>query len=196
MVDEAGTDEDISMLLQRAQRGNSRAREQLFDVIYQRLLNIARGQMRNERDDHSLGATGLVNEAWMKLEGVVDSVENRRQLFSAAAQAMRRVLIDHARKRRADKRFGKLGRRQLDDVLDHFQSRIDCDLIDLDSALTKLDAESPRQRELIELKFFAEQTIAQMAQHLGVSEATVESDWRLARAKLYRWLETDEQRTS
>lgn len=178
----------VSILLAEIQGGNESAREKLFQVIYDRLRNMARGKMQQERLDHSLGATGLVNEACMRLDGVVDSAENRRELFGAASAAMRRVLIDHARKRNAEKRQGKLQRQPLDDIVDQLETKLSCDLIDLDSALTTLGAESQRQREIIELKFFADLTTAEIAQQMGCSLSTVESDWRLARAKLFRAL--------
>jgi RNA polymerase sigma factor (TIGR02999 family) len=182
---------DVSTLLAEIQGGNELARERLFQVTYNRLRNMARGKMRNERVDHSLDATGLVNEACMRLDGVVDSVENRRELFGAASAAMRRVLIDHARKRNAEKRQGKVQRKPLDDVVDQLESRLDCDLMDLDAALTRLETDSNRQREIVELKFFADLTTLQIAEHMGCSLSTVESDWRLARAKLFRWLRAD-----
>ena len=178
----------VSILLAKIHSGNASAREQLFQVIYGRLLDIARGQMRQERVDHTLGATALVNEACMRLDGVVDTVENKRELFGAASAAMRRVLIDHARKRNADKRLGKLNRQPLDDIVDQFESRLSCNLMDLEPALTRLAAESRRQREIVELKFFADLTTAEIAQQLECSQSTVESDWRLARAKLFQWL--------
>ena len=110
----------VSILLAEIHSGNESAREQLFQVIYNRLHNIARGQMRQERVDHTLGATALVNEACMRLDGVVDT------------------------KRNADKRQGKLDRQPLDDIVDQFESRLSCSLMDLESALTRLAVESPR----------------------------------------------------
>jgi RNA polymerase sigma factor (TIGR02999 family) len=179
---------DISVLLTMIRAGDASARDQLFGEIYAQLLEMARGFMKSERIDHSLGASGLVNEAFMKLDRAIAKTDSRRELFRAATATMRRILIDHARRRNAARRQGEFTRVSLDDALDDVESRLGCDFADLDDALQKLGAESPRQREVIELKFFGQQTIAQMAQHLGCSEATVESDWRLARAKLYRWL--------
>jgi RNA polymerase sigma factor (TIGR02999 family) len=178
----------VSILLAEIHSGNESAREQLFQVIYDRLHNMARGQMRQERVDHTLGATALVNEACMRLDGVVETVENKRELFGAASAAMRRVLIDHARKRNADKRQGKLKRQPLDDIVDQFESRLSCSLLDLEPALTRLAVESPRQRDIVELKFFADLTTAEIARQMDCSQSTVESDWRLARAKLFQWL--------
>lgn len=195
MSQSSNSTSDVSRLLAEIHNGNGAARDELFQVIYERLRSMARNQMRQERDDHTLGATALVNEACLRLDGVVDTAENQRELFGAASAAMRRVLIDHARKRNADKRQGQLTRQPLDDIVDQLESRLNCTLLDLDSALTKLAADSPRQREIVELKFFADQTMGDIAKQLACSVSTVESDWRLARAKLFQWLCGDDEST-
>ncbi|MFK7738197.1 MAG: ECF-type sigma factor [Pirellulaceae bacterium] len=147
--------------------------------------------MRNERRDHTLQASALVNEACLKLmqEGAIETAENRKQLFYASIRAMRQVLTDHARSRLSLKRGGQLQRQPLDDVLQEVESTHQVPYLDLDVALERLAAESSRQYETLCLRFFAGLTIAQTSEMMECSESTVEADWRLARAKLLSWLE-------
>ena len=185
-------DTNVTVLLERIRVDeDDQARSQLLDVIHATLLQMARGKMRGERVDHTLGASGLVNEAYIRLSKGLASNQHRRALFGAAARAMQEILIDHARKRNARKRLGQQQREPLDDVLDDLVETMRCDVTDLNNALTRLANESERQREVVDLKFFAGQTITQIAEQLECSEFTVESDWRLARAKLYRWLRSE-----
>ena len=146
--------------------------------------------MRSERADHTLQATGLVNEACLKVikQGAIDSLENRRHLFATAAQAMKQVLIDHARRRKADKRGGGRQREAMDIVLDRFEEEHRVDFSELEQALEKLKQHSERQHQVVTLRFFSGLSIVDTAEILGCSKSTVESDWRWARAKLYAWL--------
>lgn len=182
--------EEISALLQKAQDGSQTARDSLFSELTDQLRAQARGLMKHERADHTLQATALVNEACLKLmqEGVVDSAQNRRQLFHAATRAMRQVLIDHARSKSAQKRGGEYTKQPIDVVLDQFENKHKLSFLDLDVAMERLQKESPREFEALNLRFFAGLTIAETADLLECSPATVESDWRLARAKLLVWL--------
>ncbi|MFK7821882.1 MAG: ECF-type sigma factor [Planctomycetaceae bacterium] len=182
---------EISVLLRSAQEGNQTARDSLFAELVTQLRVHAKGLMKNERADHTLQATALVNEACLKLmqEGVVDSAQNRRQLFHAATRAMRQVLIDHARSKATQKRGGDYARQPIDVILDQFESKHKLSFLDLDVALERLQQESPREFETLSLRFFAGLTIAETAELLGCSAGTVESDWRFARAKLLVWLQ-------
>lgn len=186
MSDAAG----VSLLLQKARTGDEAAHQELFEAISGEMRQLAGGLMRGERADHTLQASALVNEAYVRMreQGVVENAENRRYLFGAANKAMRQILVDHARTRQAKKRGGEANRNALDTVIDNFETHNEMNFLDLDDALTRLGEDSARQREVIELKFFSGLTIDQMASVLGCSHTTVENDWKLARAKLFRWL--------
>lgn len=193
MTQESNPGTDITVLLEQIRSGDEvSAREKLFDVVYEQLLWMARGQMRGERANHTLGASALVNEAFLKISGDIRSKQHRRALFGTAADAMKKILIDHARKRNADKRLGKVERQPLDDMIDQLETNLTCNMTELSDALDRLGKDSPRQRTIVELKFFGGQSIAELAEHLGCSSSTVESDWRLARAKLFRWLRDED----
>lgn len=184
---------DVSVLLQQLRDGNASAREELFGMIYHKLRTMAQGLMRKERADHTLQASALVHEAYMKLvQGdVVQTAENRRHLFGTAAKAMQQVLVDHARGRNTAKRGGGLSRHPLDGILLHFETMHRVSFLDLEEALDRLSRESPRQHEALTLRFFAGLTIPETAEVLGCSEGTVETDWRMARAKLHHWLKAE-----
>ena len=146
--------------------------------------------MRRERPDHTLQATALVNEACLKLldSSALTSTSNRRYMFGMANRAMRQILIDHARKRKSEKRGGDYQRASLDIVLDNFEANNHCRFEDLEAALERLQETSPRQREVVELRFFSGLSIEEVADVLEVSVGTIERDWRLARAKLFQLL--------
>ena len=184
---------DISRLLCQIQDGDEEARGKLFLVVQQRLHALAGKLMRNERPDHTLTPSALVNEAYLRLhqQGAMDSAENRRYLFGAANRAMRQVLVDHARNRAAKKRGGDLERHPLDTVIENFETTNSVSFLDLEEQLCRLQAESPRQYEIVELRFFAGLTIAETAEVMGCGHSTVEEDWKLARAKLRRALKSD-----
>lgn len=182
---------DITILLQRCQQGEASARNELFATINDRLRKLAGQMLRSERTDHTLQATGLVNEACVKLlkSEAIDSIENRRHLFAIAAQAMRQVLVDHARKRKATKRGGADQKREaMDIVLDRFEGEHGVDFSELELALEKLKRHSERQHQVVMLRFFSGLSIVDTAEIVGCAKSTVESDWRWARAKLYAWL--------
>jgi RNA polymerase sigma factor (TIGR02999 family) len=181
---------DITLLLKQCQEGDESARERLFSAIDANLRELATRMMRSERVDHTLQATGLVNEACVKVlrNGVFDSLENRRHLFSIATKAMQQVLVDHARKRNASKRGGDRKREAMDIVLDRFEDEHGVDFSELEQALEKLMQHSERQHQVVTLRFFSGLSIVDTAEILGCSKSTVESDWRWARAKLFAWL--------
>lgn len=181
---------NISDLLAQARGGNNESREALFRELHEQMRNSARHLMKHERSSHTLQATALVNEACLKLmaEGIVDSADNRRQLFFAAIRSMRQILIDHARGRATAKRGADMQRHPIDIVLENFENQHQLSYPALEEALEKLREASPRQSEVLNLRFFGGLTIAETAEMMGCSVGTVESDWRFARARLLVWL--------
>jgi RNA polymerase sigma factor (TIGR02999 family) len=178
----------LTELLAAWSRGSERARDQVFDVVYDELRRLAAAYLRREREAHSVPPTALVHEAYVRL---VDQRQvqwqNRHHFFGIAAQAMRRILIDRARARRADKRAGGRDDRPLEDG-DAICELRGVDLLSLDAALARLETLEPRVARLVELRFFAGLTVSEAAAVLGVSPATVKRDWSLARAWLHREL--------
>lgn len=162
--------------------------ERLLPVVYEELKVLAASYLRRERVDHTLSPTGLVHEAYLKL---VDqrSVgwEGRSHFFGIAAQAMRRILVDHARRRIAKKR-GRQLQVTLDTAAEPAGAPPDEEVAAVDEALARLAALDPRQARLVELRYFAGLSIEEAAEVLGVSPATVKRDWVLARAWLQREL--------
>jgi RNA polymerase sigma factor (TIGR02999 family) len=164
----------------------------LFPAIYGELRRVARGYLSRERANHTLQPTALVHEAWLRLQNERGGGDwhGRTHGLALGAQAMRRLLIDHGRKRRRDKRGGKQPHVDLDELLDAAPSKpvpID-DLIALDDALTQLEAVDARAAEIVTLRYFAGMTAPEVADHLELSLRTVESDWTHARAWLRRAL--------
>jgi RNA polymerase sigma factor (TIGR02999 family) len=176
---------DLTVLLEQVRGGDTEARARLVFAIYGELRRMAKGMMRQERPDHTLQPTALVNETLLRLLSghVLVDAPNRRYLFAAAAQAMRQVLVDHARRRRATKRPGRRARVPLDRVLAFFDER-GIDVIALHEALERLAQTHTRQAQVVELRFFGGLSMPEVAEAVGVSTTTVESDWRFARAWL------------
>ena len=179
---------DITVLLLAWRDGDESARSRLTEVVYDELRRVAQRHMRRERPDHSLTPTALVHEAYLKL---IDQRrvewQNRAQFFAIAARVMRRVLVDHARARATAKRAAGLSI-ALDDV-DVSTEPLDVDILAIDTALDELAAVDDRQRQLVELRFFAGLTVEETATALGVAPITVKRDWALARAWLFRALQ-------
>lgn len=192
--DSQNTGQDVSRLLARIRDGESAAADKLFRTIHDNLRDLAGGLLRRESPHDSLDVSALVNEACLRLlqQETAKKAENRRHLFGAATRAMQQVLTDHARTRNAQKRGGGMNRQALDVVLDRFEAKHRVQFDDLDEALDRLKQESPRQHEILTLRFFAGLTISGAASLLSCSESTIESDWRLARAKLHSWLRQNE----
>ncbi|BAH40882.1 MAG TPA: RNA polymerase subunit sigma-70 [Gemmatimonas aurantiaca] len=186
--DPSATPHDVTRLLAELQNGADGAADQLMRVVYRELHELAEHFMRRERPDHTLQPTALVNDAYLRLMGQREtSWQNRSHFFGIAAQAMRRVLVDHARKARAGKREG--GERvTLDESVAESPQR-SIDLIALDDALNRLAALDPRQARVVELRYFSGLDIEQTAAVIGISAATVKRDWTFARAFLQRELE-------
>ncbi len=175
----------LTLILGRARNGDNGARSELLTLVYDELRGIASRLMRRERADHTLSPTAVVHEAVIRLlgEAVLEKAADRSYLFAAAARAMREVLIDHARRRAADRRGGGRRRVPLDAVVDYFQGQ-GLDLVAVHEALDRLAERDERQSQVMTLRYFGGMTVPEVAAALGVSVVTVERDWRVARAWL------------
>ena len=175
---------DVSQLLQAWAGGDLHARDALVPLVYHELQKRAAGYLKHERPDHTLQATALVHEAFMRLAGQ-DRVawQNRRHFYAIAAQMMRRILVDHARVRRAAKRPDAAFRTVLDDQIPAANQPEHVLL--LDQALNELSTLDPRQGQIVELRYFGGLSEQEVADSLSVSRATVTREWRRARAWLY-----------
>lgn len=182
---------EITRILQEVRARTPGAPEQLAAALYDELRAVAKRDLANERADHTLQPTALVNEAWMRLvHGRADGFENRAHFFAAASTVIRRILADHARRRRAEKRGGARARVPLEDVEVGAAVRTE-DVLALDEALERLAAFAPEQARIVEMRFFGGLTTPELARALDVSESTVERHWRVARAWLRSELERD-----
>jgi RNA polymerase sigma-70 factor (ECF subfamily) len=181
----AEAQQGLTLILDRARAGEERAQGELLALMYDELRRVASGLMRRERADHTHSPTAVVNEAVIRLLGgaVFDKAADRDYLFASAARAMREVLIDHARRRAADRRGGGRRRVPLDAVVDYFEGE-GLDLVAVHEALDRLAGRDERQAQVMTLRYFGGMTVAEVAAALGVSVVTVERDWRLARAWL------------
>ena len=179
-----GETEDITKLLVAAREGNRQASDQLLPRVYDELRALAGSLMRQERPDHTLQATALVHEAYLKL---VDQTRvqwhDRAHFFAVAAQALRRILVDHARTHDREKRGGGQARVPLQDELVAFYEQ-QVDLIALDEALVQLAARHPEHARVVEMRFFSGLTVDEIAGVLNVTSRTVANKWRFARAWL------------
>jgi RNA polymerase sigma-70 factor, ECF subfamily len=163
---------------------------ELFSLIYDDLHRLAAGYMRKERPDHTLQATALVHQAYLRLfRGEPFQWENRKQLFGSMAHVMRNLLVDHARKHRSNKRGGIHQRLSLNEALIASDER-SADMLALDGALDELGRFHQRQLRVVELRFFAGLNTKEIAAILGVSPETVKLDWRFAKAWLSRRMKT------
>ena len=182
---------DITMLLARACDGDRLATEELFPLVYGELRSLAASHLSNEASVHTLQPTALVHEAYLRLVGPGEtSWENRRHFFGAAAKAIRRILIDHARAKRRMKRGGGARSEPLDD--EHLCAPgPELDLLALDEALERLAGLDPEMANLVELRFFGGMSMEEISQATGASLSTVARDWRFARIWLHRELSED-----
>jgi len=187
--------EDVTALLLQWQGGDTEALERLVPLVYRQLKRLAGGHLRDERCGHTLQPTALAHEAYLKLVDQ-DRVRwrNRTHFFSIASHLMRRILVDHARKQRAEKRQAQAFAVSIDDALEEclgVAEPFDLDLLRLDDALHALSRLDPRQSRVVELRFFGGLTIAETAEVLQISPATVKVDWNLAKAWLYNQLKKE-----
>lgn len=180
---------DVTQLLVDWSNGDQRALNSLLPLVYDELHRLAEHYMRRERFDHTLQPTALVNEAYLRL---VDQTRvrwrNRAHFMGVAAQLMRRVTVKHAERHRAAKRGGGVLKVPFDEAASAGTAS-DEDVIAVDEALVRLKALDPRQSRVVELRFFGGLTGKEMAEVLGVSPATIDREWRMARAWLHRELE-------
>jgi RNA polymerase sigma factor (TIGR02999 family) len=179
---------EITHLLQGWRAGDRKALDELLPIVYQELQRLARFQLRNERPDHTLQSTALVNEAYLRLAGMNSPRwEGRTHFFAIAAQLMRQILVDYARRHRATKRGGQVETLSLDDSGFFEQGkRRDIDVIALDDALQTLAKIDARKAQVVELRFFGGLNFEETAEVLKVSSITVQRDWSTARAWLHR----------
>ncbi len=187
----------VTQLLEAIDRGDARATDELFPIVYEELKRIAQGKIAGERPGLTLGATELVHEAYLRLvggkhphpdplpeeEGEKQRWNSRGHFFAAAAEAMRRILIDHARRRQALVRGGDRNRVSLTEVEQQAVAQ-DQRLLDLDEALSRLEADDLQKATLVKLRFFAGLTNEEAAAALGISTATAQRMWAFSRAWL------------
>ena len=175
---------EVTRILQRVREGDDDAIQELLPLVYEELRGIARGQLARERKDHTLQATALLHEAWMRLDNVGQAnPKDRAHFLALASRTMRQILVDHARRKKADKRGKGWDRVTLDIALDQLQ-RQQLDLVDLDDALTELGELDERKARVTEMRFFGGLSMGEVAEVLGVSTRTAEGDWYMARAWL------------
>ncbi len=177
---------DVTLLLKELSRGNQDALAELIPAVYDELRRLAAYYLRQERSDHTLQATALVHEAYLRLvdQRHVDW-KNRNHFFGVAAHLMRRVLLMHAREHRAAKRGGSAHKISLDETAIFSQAKAD-DLVFLDELLNRLATLDPQQERIVEMRFFAGLSVEETADLMGISTATVKRDWAMAKAWLAR----------
>jgi RNA polymerase sigma factor (TIGR02999 family) len=180
---------DVTQILSAIEQGDSGAAEQLLPLVYDELRQLAAQRLSQESPGQTLQATALVHEAYLRLVGVQETPQwdSRGHFFAAAAEAMRRILIDRARRKRSGKRGGGLQRVELDAgaVLAAEAATAADDLLALDGALSQFEAEEPLKARLVKLRYFAGLSLADTARAMGISAATAKRHWVYARAWLY-----------
>ncbi|MBA3961381.1 MAG: sigma-70 family RNA polymerase sigma factor [Chthoniobacterales bacterium] len=177
---------EITQLLSRWSDGDAGAAEELMPTVYEELRRLARIYLRSERGDHTLQATALVHEAYLRLENQKRAPwQNRAQFFAVASTLMRRILVDHARAQLAAKRGGRAEHVELDEALVPPSERA-ANLLALDDALTELAVVDARKSRVVELRFFGGLTVEETAETMGLNSATVRRDWTFAKAWLLR----------
>jgi RNA polymerase sigma factor (TIGR02999 family) len=167
--------------------GDAGAADRLLPLVYQELHRLAQAYMRRERPDHTLQATALINEAYLRLAGEDIDWSSRAHFIGLAAHVMRQVLVDYARQHRAGRRAGDMHRVEMDEDLAISPDRLD-EVTSIDEALTWLGGANPRQARVVELRYFGGLSVDQIARILDVSPRSVKRDWSLARIALFRHL--------
>ena len=182
--------EGVTQLLVDWSKGDQAALDKLMPLVYSELRRLASNYLRHERAGHTLQPTALVNEAYLKLIDQRNAQwQNRAQFFGISAQLMRRILVDHARQHQAAKRGGADQQRLSITSAEQLVEQPQVDLLALNEALDELATMDPQQSRVVELRFFGGLSIEETAEVLGVGHATVERDWKMARAWLRRKLE-------
>lgn len=185
---------ELTLLVRELARGNEEAGRAVLPCLLRELKAIAQGQLRGQRPSHTLQASALVNEAYLKLFGRGSlSVSDRAHFFALAAKAMRQVLVDHARRRQSKKRGGDAQAVTISLAANHEARGVDVDVIDLHAALEELSDLDARQGRVVELRYFGGLEENDIAELLGVSRATVQRDWRSARVWLGSRMRKDEE---
>jgi RNA polymerase sigma-70 factor (ECF subfamily) len=177
----------VTQLLKAMHAGDAQAAESLLPLVYAELHRLAKGYMRRERPDHTLQATALINEAYLKLVGEDIDWNSRAHFIGLAANVMRRVLVDYARAHNAEQRGGGLQRVEMQDELAISAQQLD-EVEHLDEALKKLEKENPRQARVVELRYFGGLSVEQIGALLQIAPRSVKRDWALARIWLFRQL--------
>jgi RNA polymerase sigma factor (TIGR02999 family) len=187
---------EVTRILSAVGQGDPHAASQLLPLVYDELRQLAAHRLAHETPGQTLQPTALVHEAYLRLvgEGEGQPWDNRGHFFAAAAEAMRRILVDNARRKQAVKRGSGAGRVPLEEF--HRVAECPEDLLDLDDALTRFAAEEPAKARLVQLRFFAGLSTPEAAAALGISAATAERWWTFARAWLYGELRRGEAKTS
>lgn len=180
--------DEVTQLLRSWRQGDGEALDRLVPLVHAELRRVARSHIRREGPGHTLEATALVHEVYLRLVGLDRlTLNDRTHFFALAATLMRQILVDHARRKRADKRGGAVSIIGLDGVSPASQPSI-VDVLALDQALDALSSRDARQGRVVELRFFAGLSIDETAEAIGVSSATVEREWAMAKAWLHRRL--------
>jgi RNA polymerase sigma factor (TIGR02999 family) len=176
---------DVTRLIEKIEAGDAAAAEQLLPLVYDELRKLAAAKLAHEKPGQTLQATALVHEAYLRLVGGngIEKWDSRGHFFAAAAEAMRRILVEQARRKQSGKAGGHLQRVPLDDCQIAAPTR-NIDLVALDEALAKLASRDPRKCELVKLRYFAGLTIEQAAAALGVAPSTADADWAYAKSWL------------
>lgn len=180
-------DPRVTGLLSDLRGGDSHAYERLFSVVYPELRGLARAVFSGQNPAHTLQPTALVHEAWLKLVGHLDSIQDHRHFLIVAGKAMRQIIADHARGRLCEKRGGSRHRVTLDAAWAGSQDS-DIDLVALDEGLSRLAELNERHAKVVELRLFSGLSINETAETLGISSRSVDSDWAMARAWLRKQL--------
>jgi RNA polymerase sigma-70 factor (ECF subfamily) len=182
----------VTQLLNAMRMGDSRAADDLLPLVYAELHRLAKSYMRRERPEHTLQATALINEAYLRLVREDADWKNRAHFFGVAANMMRRVLVDYARAHNAERRAGGVKRVEMsDDLMISVEQLEEAALVD--DALTRLAKLSPRQAQVAELRYFGGLSVEQISDLLKVAPRTVKQDWSLARIWLFRYLRPEEK---
>lgn len=177
---------EVSLLLQGWRNGDRQALDTLLPLVYKELRRLAHFQLQKERPNHTLQSAALVHEAYLRLIGLnAPQWESRTHFFAIAAQLMRQILVDYARRHKASKRGGSLCKLPLQDA-NIASSGKDVDVVALDEALKSLAKIDPRQSRVVELRFFAGLSLQEISEAMEIAPATVQRDWTAARAWLHR----------